>query len=54
MIFKQCNETGVSPSEWEKSDTVSIHMIGNKQTLMKLPCTIVATYLWKNFWKITV
>ena len=33
MIFKQCIETGVFPSEWKKSNIVPIHKKGEKQTL---------------------
>ena len=33
MIFKQCNECGVFPSEWKKDNIVSIHKRGDKQTL---------------------
>ena len=33
MIFKQCIETGVFPSEWKKGNVVPIHKKGDKQTL---------------------
>ena len=33
MIFKQCNGTGVFPSEWKKANIVPIHKKGGKQTL---------------------
>ena len=33
MIFKQCTETGVFPSEWKKANIVPIHKKGDKQTL---------------------
>ena len=33
MIFKQCIETGVFPSEWKKASIVPIHKKGDKQTL---------------------
>ena len=33
MIFKQCSETGVFPSEWKKANIVHIDKIGDKQTL---------------------
>ena len=33
MIFKQCIETGVFPSEWKKANIVLIHKKGDKQTL---------------------
>ena len=33
MIFKQCIETGVFPSEWKKANIVPIHKKGDKQTL---------------------
>ena len=33
MIFKQCIETGVFPSEWKKGNIVPIHKKGDKQTL---------------------
>ena len=32
MIFKQCIETGVFPSEWKKANIVPIHKKGDKQT----------------------
>ena len=33
IIFNQCLETGVVPSEWKKGNVVSIHKKGDKQTL---------------------
>ena len=33
MIFKQCIETGVIPSEWKKVNNVPIHLKGDQQTL---------------------
>ena len=33
MIFKQCTETGVFPSEWKKTNIVPIHKKGDRQTL---------------------
>ena len=33
MIFKQCIETSVFPSEWKKVNIVPIHKKGDKQTL---------------------
>ena len=33
IIFKQCIETGVFPSEWKKANIVLIHKKGDKQTL---------------------
>ena len=33
MIFEQCIETGVFPSEWKKADIVRFHKKGDKQTL---------------------
>ena len=33
MIFKQCMETGVFPSEWKKANIVPIHKKGDKQPL---------------------
>ena len=33
MIFKQCIETGVFPSEWKKANIVPIHKKGDKQPL---------------------
>ena len=33
MIFKQCMETGVFPSEQKKANIVPIHKKGDKQTL---------------------
>ena len=33
IIFNQCLETGVFPSEWKKGSVVSIHKKGDKQTL---------------------
>ena len=33
MIFKQCIETGVFPTEWKKANIVPIHKKGDKQTL---------------------
>ena len=46
MIFKQCIETGVFPSEWKKANIVPIHKKRDKHT-RKLPSCVV-TYLWKN------
>ena len=31
MIFKQCIETGVFPSEWKKANIVPIHKKGDKK-----------------------
>ena len=39
MIFKQCIETGVFPSEWKKSNIVPIYKKGYQQTL-------------KNYWPV--
>ena len=33
IIFKQCLETGMFPSEWKKGNIVPIHKKGDKQTL---------------------
>ena len=33
MVFKQCIETGVFPSEWKKANIVPIRKKGDKQTL---------------------
>ena len=33
IIFNQCLETGVFPSEWKKGNIVPIHKKGDKQTL---------------------
>ena len=33
MIFKQCLETGLFPSEWKKSNIVPIHKKWDKKTL---------------------
>ena len=33
IIFNQCLETGVFPSEWEKGNIVPVHKKGDKQTL---------------------
>ena len=33
MIFEQCTETGVFPSEWKKGDIVPFHKKGDKETL---------------------
>ena len=33
MIFKQCIETGVFPSEWKKANIVPIQKKGDKQTV---------------------
>ena len=33
IIFNQCLETGVFPSEWKRSNIVPIHKKGEKQTL---------------------
>ena len=35
MIFKQCIETGLFPSEWKKGNIVPIHKKGDKKTLEK-------------------
>ena len=31
MIFKQCIETGVVPSEWKKANIIPIHKKGTKK-----------------------
>ena len=33
LVFKQCNETGVFPSEWKNGNIVPIHKKGDKQTV---------------------
>ena len=33
IIFKQCVDTGIFPSEWKKGNIVPIHKKGDKQTL---------------------
>ena len=33
IIFNQCLETGVFPSEWKKGNIVPLHKKGNKQIL---------------------
>ena len=33
IIFNQCLETGVFPSEWKKSNIVPVHKKGDKQML---------------------
>ena len=33
IVFNQCLETGVFPSEWKKGNIVPIHKKGDKQTL---------------------
>ena len=33
IIFKQCLDTGISPSEWKKGNIFPIHKKGDKETL---------------------
>ena len=33
IIFKQCVDTAIFPSEWKKGNIVPIHKKGDKQTL---------------------
>ena len=33
IIFEQCVDTGIFPSEWKKDNIVAIHKKGGKQTL---------------------
>ena len=33
IIFEQCVDTGIFPSEWKKRDIVPIHQKSDKQTL---------------------
>ena len=44
IIFKQCLDTGIFPSEWKKRNIVAIHKKRDKQTLSS---SIVTPYLWK-------
>ena len=45
MIFKQCIETVVFPSEWIEDNTVPIHIKTNKQTLENyLPVSLLPIY----------
>ena len=37
IIFKQCIDTGIFPSEWKKGNIVHIHKKGDKQTLKNYP-----------------
>ena len=48
MIFKQCIETGVFPSEWKKANIVPIHKKGDKKNTRNLSSSVVVSYLWKN------
>ena len=45
IIFNQCLETGVFPSEWKKDNIVPIHKKGDKQMLQN---SVAANYMWEN------
>ena len=47
IIFNQCIETGVFPSDWKKSNIVSIHEKGDKWILKKVPPVLLLTICGK-------
>ena len=47
IIFNQCIETGVFPSDWKKSNIVSIHEKGDKWILKKVPPVLLLTIFGK-------
>ena len=47
IIFNQCIETGVFPSDWKKSNIVSIHDKGDKWILKKVPPVLLLTICGK-------
>ena len=49
MIFKQCIETGVFPSEWKKANIVPIYKKRGQTNRRKLPSNVVVTYCGKIF-----
>ena len=51
IIFKECVDTGIFPSEWKKGNIVPIHKKSDKQT-MKNSRTL--SLLPKNYWTINV
>ena len=66
MIFNQCLETGVLPSEWKKGNIVPIHKKGDTQTLKNYRPVSLLPICWKIlqrlmfnemfefFWKINI
>ena len=48
MIFKQCTDTGVFPSEWEKCNVLPFHKKRRQTKNRKLSSSVVVTYLGTN------
>ena len=47
IIFKQCVDTGIFPSEWKRGNIVPIHK-KRQANIEKISSSIVTPYLWKN------
>ena len=47
IIFNQCLETGVFPSEWKKGNIVPIHKKGDKQMLENYRAVLLLP-IWEN------
>ena len=45
IIFKQCIDIGVFPSQWKKGNIIPIHKKRQQTSIEKLPSSIVTLYL---------